>query len=68
MSDSFATARTVVCQAPLSMGFSKQEYWSELPFSPPGGLTHPGIEPASLMFLALAGWVFFLSLAPPRKP
>ena len=72
MSDSFATPRTVVCQAPLSMGFSKQEYWSELPFSPPGDLTDPGIEPASLMFPALAGglfcfFFFFIPLAPPGK-
>ena len=32
-------------QAPLSMGFSRQEYWSELPFPPSGGLPYPGIEP-----------------------
>ena len=32
----FAIAWTVACQAPLSMGFSRQEYWSELPFPPPG--------------------------------
>ena len=36
MSDSFATPWTVACQAPLSMGFSRQEYWSGLPFPPPG--------------------------------
>ena len=35
----------VVCQDPLSMEFSRQEYWSELPCSPPGDLTNPGIEP-----------------------
>ena len=35
-------------QAPLSMGFSKQEYWSELPFPTPGDLPNPGIEPTSL--------------------
>ena len=35
-------------QAPLSMGFSRQEYWSELPFPPPGDLPDPGIEPTSL--------------------
>ena len=35
-------------QAPLSMGFSKQEYWSGLPCPPPGGLPNPGIEPVSL--------------------
>jgi len=44
-----------VCQAPLSVGFSRQEYWSELPFPPPGDLSDPGIEPASLMSPALAG-------------
>ena len=37
----------VARQAPLSMGFSKQEYWSGLSFPSPGDLTHPGIEPAS---------------------
>ena len=37
----------VVHQAPLSMGFSRQEYWSGLPCPPPGGLPDPGIEPAS---------------------
>ena len=36
-------------QAPLSMGFSRQEYWSGLSFPPPGDLPNPGIEPASLV-------------------
>ena len=36
---------TVACQVPLSMGFSRQEYWSGLPFPFPGGLLDPGIEP-----------------------
>ena len=40
------TPWTVACQAPLSMGFSRQEYWSELPFSSPGDLPD-GIKPAS---------------------
>ena len=40
----FATPWTVACQAPLSKGFSRQEYWSELPCLPPGDLPHPGIE------------------------
>ena len=44
----FATPWTVVCQAPLSMGFSRQEYWSGLPYPPPGDLPNPGIEPTSL--------------------
>ena len=47
MSDSFATTWTVARQAPLSMGFSRQEYWSGLPFSSPGGLTDAGIKPKS---------------------
>ena len=34
-------------QVPLSMGFSRQQYWSGLPFPPPGDLPHPGIEPRS---------------------
>ena len=42
-----ATLWTVAHQAPLSMGFSKQEYWSGLPFPPPRDLPNPGIEPAS---------------------
>ena len=41
-------------QAPLSMGFSRQEYWSGLPFPPPGDLPNTGIKPASLMSPALA--------------
>ena len=43
----FATPRTVVYQAPLSMGFSRQEYWSEVPFPSPGDLPNPGTEPGS---------------------
>ena len=38
---------TVIPQAPLSMEFFRQEYWSGLPFSPPGNLPDPGIEPTS---------------------
>ena len=45
MSDSLC--RTVARQAPLSMGFSRQEYWSGLPFPSPGDLPDPGIEPQS---------------------
>ena len=45
VSDSFAISWTVACQAPLSMGFSRQEYWSRLPFPSPGDLPDPGIEP-----------------------
>ena len=43
----FVNPQTVACQAPLSMGFSKQEYWSGLPFPSPEELPDPGIEPAS---------------------
>ena len=43
----FVTPWTVACQAPLSMGFSRQEYWSGLPFSSPGDLPNPGIKPGS---------------------
>ena len=53
----FATLQTVAHQAPLSMGFSRQEYWSGLPCPPPGD-PDPGIDPASLMSPALAGGFF----------
>ena len=43
----FAIPWTVAQQAPLSMGFSRQEYWSRLPFPSPGDLPDPGIEPRS---------------------
>ena len=43
----FATPWIVVYQAPLSMGFSSQEYWGGLPFPSPGDLPNPGIEPGS---------------------
>ena len=43
----FATPWTVACQAPLSVGFSREEYWSGLPFLSPGDLPDPGIEPRS---------------------
>ena len=45
---------TVACQASLSMGFFRQEYWSGLPCPTPGDLPDPGIEPVSLMFPRLA--------------
>ena len=47
------------------MGFSRHEYWSGLPFPPPGDLPDPGIEPASLVSLALTGG--FLTTKPPAK-
>ena len=43
----FVTLWTVACQAPLSMGFSRQEYWSGLLFPSPEALCNPGIEPRS---------------------
>ena len=52
------TLWTVACQAPLSMGFSRQEYWSGLPCPPSGNLPHPGTEPISLTSPALAGGFF----------
>ena len=54
----FATSWTVACQAPLSMGFFRQEYWSGLPCPPPGDLPNLGIEPTSLTSPALAGRFF----------
>ena len=49
----FATPWTVACQVPLSLGFSRQEYWSGLPFPPSGDLPDPGIKPKSLTSPAL---------------
>ena len=54
----FATLWTVAHQAPLSTGFSRQEYWNGFPGPPPGDLPNPGMEPASLMSLAFAGGFF----------
>ena len=54
----FVTLWTVASQAPLSMAFSGQEYWSELPCPPPRDLPNPGIEPESLASPALAGGFF----------
>ena len=57
-----ATPHTVACQAPLSMEFSRQEYWSGLPCPSPWDLPDPGVEPGSLTSLALTG-VFFTTSA-----
>ena len=57
----FTTLWTVAHQAPLSMGFSRQEYWSGLPFPSPRGLPDPGIDPTSLTSPALAGGFFTTS-------
>ena len=54
----FETAWTVVHQAPLFMGFSRQEYWSGLSFPSPEDLPNAGIEPMSLMSLELASLAF----------
>ena len=59
----FATLWTITYQAPLSMGFSRQEYRSGLPFPSPGDLPDPGIEPGSPALQADA-----LTSEPPGKP
>ena len=62
----FATPWTVAHQAPLSMRFSQKEFWSELPFPPPGDLPDPGVN-FSLLHL-LCWQAGSLPLAPPGKP
>ena len=57
----FATPQTVTHQAPLSMGFSSQEYWSRLPSPSPGDLPNPGTESTSPASPALAGGFFTTS-------
>ena len=57
---------TVAQQASQSMGFPSQEYWSGLPYPPPGHLPYPEIEPVSLASAALAGG--FFTTGPPGKP
>ena len=57
----FANLQVVAHQAPLSMGFSKQEYWSGLPSPPPGDPPDSGINPTSLMSSALVGGFFTTS-------
>ena len=72
----YVTQWNVACQAPLSIIFSMQEYWSELPFPSSRDLPDPGIEPASLMSPALAGGYFTTSTTweapktttPPMQP
>ena len=59
----FAASCTEAHQAPLSMGFSRQEYWSRLPCPPPGALPDPGLETMSLLSPALAGRFFTTSAA-----
>ena len=62
----FATLWTIARQAPLSMEFSRQEYWSGLPFPTPGDPPDLGIEAMSLESPALVGR--FFTTVPPRKP
>ena len=59
----FVTLWTLACHASLSMGFSRQEYWGDLPCPPPGDLPDPGIKLTSLLYWH-AG---FLPLASPGK-
>ena len=54
----FATPWTAARQAPLSMGFSRQEYWSRLSFPTPGELSDPGVKPMSPVSPGLAGGLF----------
>ena len=63
MYPTLATPWTVVCQAPLFMGFPRQEYWSELPFLSPGDLPDPGIKPGCPALQEDS-----LSTEPPGKP
>ena len=63
----FRDPKTVAQQAPLSLGFSSQEHWNGLPCPSPGDLPDPGIEPSSLISLALAG-EFFTTSAPWEAP
>ena len=60
-SSDFVTPWTVASQAPLSMEFSRQEYWSTLPFPTPGDLPSPGIAPRSTASLELVGRFFTAS-------
>ena len=63
---SVAQSWTIACQAPQSVEFSRQEYWSKLPFPPLGDLRNPGTEPESPVSPALAGG--FFTTVPPGKP
>ena len=62
----FVTPWPAAHQAPLSVGFARQEYWSGLPSAPPGDIPNLGIEPASLASPALARG--FFTIASPGKP
>ena len=76
VSDSFATLWTIACQASLSMGFLRQDYWSGLPFPFPGDLSEPGIKSASptwqtyplpLLLLLLVSHLSHVQLCDPKK-
>ena len=56
-SDTFATPWTIACQAPLPVGFPRQEYWNGLPLSSPGNIPAPGMEPTSPALAGGVGWV-----------
>ena len=58
MSDSFVTPETVALQVPLSMGFSRQEYWSKFPLLSLGDLHNPELKPMYLMSPTFAGGFF----------
>ena len=64
----FATPWTIARQAPLSMGFSRQEYWSGLSCPSPGHLPDPGIAPTPLRFQHWQASLSSLPLRPPGKP
>ena len=68
MSDSLQHYEPVAHQAPLSMGFSRQECWSRLPCPPPGNLPDPGIEPKSFVSSALTGRFFTTSTTWETRP
>ena len=62
----FVTPWTAAYQAPLSMGFPRQEYWNRLPFPSPEDLPDPGIKPTHFVSPALAGR--FFPMEPPGEP
>ena len=63
----FTTPRTVAHQAPLFIGFSRQEHWSRLPFPLPGGLSDPEIKPVLVLLAASALVGGFFITEPPEK-
>lgn len=62
------TPLTEACQVPLFIEFSRQKYWSKMPFPTPGNLPDPGIEPVSLAFPTLAGRFFTTALPGKLRP